>query len=83
MLSSRFFGTSLGKLLREYSHGIEDLEITSVSFVSDNSDGPDRIIAAGWNAKVFVWDDDDGETIEDHETLKGHHEDVLHIAGDG
>jgi len=68
-------------LLREYEHGIEDLEITTALFVSDERRGYDKIIASGWNSQIFIWEDEDDDEVEEYKTLTGHKEDVLHIAG--
>lgn len=62
-------------------HGIEDLEITTALFVSDDKSGCDRIIASGWSSKIFVWNDEDDDEIVEHKTLSGHQEDILHMAG--
>ena len=71
----------LGCLLREYVHGIKDIEITTALFIPDSTSGCDRIIASGWSSKIFVWDDEDKSEVIEHKTLSGHHEDILHMAG--
>lgn len=68
-------------MLREYEHGIEDLEITTALFVSDERRGYDKIIASGWNSQIFIWEDEDDDKVEEYKTLTGHNEDVLHMAG--
>ena len=70
-----------GRLLREYIHGVEELEITTALFVPDNRSGADKIIASGWSSKIFVWDDEDEDEVFEHKTLSGHDEDVLSTAG--
>lgn len=61
-------------------HGIDDLEMSTVLFVSDNRSGCDKILASGWSSKIFVWEDTDDDCIDDYKTLEGHNEDILHMA---
>ncbi|GAX72651.1 hypothetical protein CEUSTIGMA_g107.t1 [Chlamydomonas eustigma] len=71
-----------GSKLREYAHDDEKLEIVSVIFAADEKRESDAIYAAGWNCKVFVWEDldDDNETIREYRTFEGHREDITHMA---
>lgn len=49
-----------GSLLREYRHGeAARKEVTCVAYVHDAKRDQERIYAAGWNRKVFVWEDVD------------------------
>eukprot|EP00210_Caulerpa_lentillifera_P001429 g1372.t1 len=61
--SLRMWNFNSGNLLREYEHEIEDLEITTALFISDEKRGYDRILAAGWNSQIFIWEDEDSDKL--------------------
>lgn len=48
-----------GSLLRTYTHDGELLEISKVFYVQDEKRGQECVYAAGWNRKVFIWEDAD------------------------
>ena len=46
-----------GSLLREYRHADEALEVSKVLFLTDEKRKSDCVYAAGWNGKVYIWED--------------------------
>jgi WD40 repeat protein len=48
-----------GSLLRTYTHNEDPLEISRVFYVQDEKRGQECVYAAGWNRKVFIWEDAD------------------------
>lgn len=48
-----------GSLLREYAHSDEALEISQVIYLTDEKRKSDCVYAAGWNSKVYIWEDED------------------------
>lgn len=48
-----------GSLLREYKHSDRPEEICKVIYVSDEKRQSECIYAAGWNHKVYIWEDED------------------------
>ncbi|KAG1667639.1 hypothetical protein FOA52_004666 [Chlamydomonas sp. UWO 241] len=71
-----------GSKLREYAHGEEELEIVTVLFASDEKRESTAVYAAGWNAKVFVWEDldDDDDVLRNYRLFDGHREDITNMA---
>lgn len=53
----KFWNFNNGSLLREYRHGEARREVTCLAYVHDAKRGQERVYAAGWNRKVFVWED--------------------------
>jgi WD repeat-containing protein 49 len=48
-----------GSLLRTYKHDEEPKEISKVFYIQDEKRGQECVYAAGWNRKVFIWEDAD------------------------
>ncbi|GIL56855.1 hypothetical protein Vafri_12156, partial [Volvox africanus] len=71
-----------GSLLRQYKHEEEQLEVTTVDYAADEKRHADSVYAAGWNGKVFVWDDMDTPSgvVTEYRTFEGHREDILAMA---
>ncbi|GIL84419.1 hypothetical protein Vretimale_15893 [Volvox reticuliferus] len=71
-----------GSLLRQYQHEEEQLEVTTVDYAADEKRHADSVYAAGWNGKVFVWDDMDTPSgvVTEYRTFEGHREDILAMA---
>lgn len=69
-------------MLRKYTHNEDHLEITTVLFAGDDKRESDMVFAAGWNCKLFVWEDKDEDEVCDYRVYEGHREDILHMAGD-
>lgn len=75
--SVRMWNFNNGSLLREYKHHDEPLEIATVMFAADEKRGADAVYAAGWNCKVFVWEDADEDVVDEYRTYEGHREDIV------
>lgn len=54
--------------------------MTAVLFARDEKRGSDAVYAAGWNCKVFVWEDQDEDVVDEYRTFEGHREDILSMA---
>lgn len=78
----RMWNFNNGSLLRKYRHHEAAEEISCVTYAADEKRQADAVYAAGWNCKVFVWEDEDSETgwIDDYRTFEGHREDITAIA---
>ncbi|KXZ51188.1 hypothetical protein GPECTOR_13g675 [Gonium pectorale] len=78
----RMWNFNNGSLLRQYKHGEDPLEITAVDYAADEKRNVDSIYAAGWNCKVFVWDDIETSSgmVAEYRTFEGHREDITTIA---
>ena len=49
-----------GSMLRMYTHDDEESrEISRVFYVHDEKRGQECVYAAGWNRKVYIWEDMD------------------------
>lgn len=70
-----------GSKLREYAHAEDQQELVSVIFLADEKRESDAVYAAGWNAKVFVWEeDDDADVVTEYRSYEGHREDITSMA---
>ncbi|KAF8071365.1 hypothetical protein HT031_001449 [Scenedesmus sp. PABB004] len=69
-----------GARLRSFVHNQAPLEVCEVLFARDDKRGADTLFAAGWNTKVFVWEDTEGERVSTYKALEGHREDVTAMA---
>jgi len=71
-----------GSKLREYAHGDKEMEIVAVVFAADEKRDCDSVYAAGWNTKVYVWEDmdDDEDVLRSYRTYEGHREDITSMA---
>jgi WD40 repeat protein len=70
-----------GSKLREYAHAEEQQELVSVIFLADEKRESDAVYAAGWNAKIFVWEeDDDVDVVTEYRSYEGHREDITSMA---
>ncbi|KAG2498385.1 hypothetical protein HYH03_003644 [Edaphochlamys debaryana] len=78
----RMWNFNNGSLLRTYKHDEEELEVSTVVYAADEKRNADAVYAAGWNCKVFVWDDMETTSgvVEEHRTFEGHREDILTMA---
>ncbi|KAJ9529394.1 hypothetical protein QJQ45_013762 [Haematococcus lacustris] len=71
-----------GSKLRQFVHNEAKEEISTVIFAADEKRDSDAVYAAGWNGKVFVWEDadDDADVVTEYRTYEGHREDITHMA---
>ncbi|KAG2439805.1 hypothetical protein HYH02_010440 [Chlamydomonas schloesseri] len=76
--SVRMTNFNNGSLLRQYRHDDEPLEMSVVVYAADEKRNADAVYAAGWNCKVFVWDDADtlSGVVDEYRTFEGHREDI-------
>jgi WD40 repeat protein len=59
-----------GSMLREFMHSDPPKEITCVAYVNDEKRDQERVYAAGWNRKVYIWEDNDEvRSIDRHPRL--------------
>jgi WD40 repeat protein len=61
--SIKMWNFNNGSLLRRFVHPLHKQEITCLMFCSDEKRGLDSVYAAGWNCRVFVWEDDNEEVV--------------------
>ncbi|KAG2424023.1 hypothetical protein HXX76_014847 [Chlamydomonas incerta] len=80
--SVRMTNFNNGSLLRQYKHDEEPLEVSVVVYAADEKRNADAVYAAGWNCKVFVWDDADtvSGVVDEYRTFEGHREDITSMA---
>eukprot|EP00879_Flechtneria_rotunda_P007606 GHRR01007977.1.p1 GENE.GHRR01007977.1~~GHRR01007977.1.p1 ORF type:complete len:676 (+),score=279.33 GHRR01007977.1:4210-6237(+) len=78
--SIKMWNFNNGSALRSFAHDQDPLEISEVLFARDEKRGADTVYAAGWNAKVFVWEDQDKDEVTDYKVYEGHREDILAMA---
>ncbi|GFR43071.1 hypothetical protein Agub_g4078 [Astrephomene gubernaculifera] len=78
----RMWNFNNGSLLREYKHDEEELEVSTVEYAADEKRNADSVFAAGWNCKVFVWDDMETTSgmVTEYRTFEGHREDIITMA---
>jgi hypothetical protein len=63
-----------------FQHDQPQSEICCVLFARDEKRGSDAVYAAGWNRKVFVWQDEDAAVVGQYRSFEGHRDDVLAMA---
>ncbi|WIA12480.1 hypothetical protein OEZ85_012515 [Tetradesmus obliquus] len=78
--SIKMWNFNNGSMLRSFAHDQEPLEVSEVLFERDEKRGSDTLYAAGWNAKVFVWEDADEDVVTAYKTYEGHQEDIQCMA---
>eukprot|EP00775_Hariotina_reticulata_P009116 gene9116-9285_t len=78
--SIKMWNFNNGSLLRRFCHHLQPLEMCDVLLTQDEKRGGDNLYAAGWNAKVFMWEDEDEAVVENFKAFDGHEGDILAMA---